>query len=440
MPVEVPISPAVADEVVQPSQLPTSVATPTWLENLWVLWNERALLLRVTGASFIISLIVSLVIPKMYMSQARIMPPEMANSSASTALATLAGRELGSDVLAGLAASLMGGRTTGALFLELLRSSAVTDPLIERFELQHVYHKRYRMDAAKVLVRRTTVTQDKKSGVITIAVHDRDPRRARNMAQAYLDQLNILVNRTSTSPAHQERAFIEKRLQEVRRNLNGAQEAMSDFSSTHSAIDLKEQTIATVESQAKVQGELIVAESELQSLDQIYGDSNIRVREIEARIASLKKELAKLSGSSDPLPAGGANALGNDSSFLPLRQVPRLAIPYANLYRDLHVQETVYGLLVQQYEMARIQEAKDIPVVNIIDAPALPEKKSFPPRTIVTLVLTVLLITLYSLFVVCRHHWLLIDSNDSLRKLGAEVFRVVRSGWPAGLRRRGSIV
>jgi len=413
-------------------------ATSNWLMNLYVLWNKRALLMRFTVASFSISLLVALLIPKMYVSQTRIMPPEISDSN-SALLGMLAGRALGNDSLGSLATSLIGGHTNSALFVDLLHSSSVTDPLIEKFELQHVYFKRYRVDAAKVLARRTTIVQDKRSGVITLAVTDTDPRRARDMAQAYLDQLNILVNRTSTSPAHQERLFIERRVHEVKRDLENAQEAMSEFSSTHATIDLKEQTRATVESQAMLQGELIAAESELQSLQQLYGDANIRVRTAEARIASLKRESSKLEGTSTPLSTPAENpssqSQGAEKSYLPLRQVPRLAIPYANLYRELHLQETLYDLLIQQFEAARIQEAKDIPAVNVIDPPGIPEKKSFPPRTLLTLALTTTLFSACLLYLICRHHWLLIDPGDPRRTLGREMFDVAVSTWPVRWKR-----
>ena len=107
--------------------------------------------------------------------------------------------------LGGLASSLFGARTSGPLFVDLLRSGTVSSDLIDRFQLQKIYGKRYRVDAAKQLARRTAVVEDKKSGVISITVEDSDPRRARDLAQAYLDELNLLVNRTNTSSARQER-------------------------------------------------------------------------------------------------------------------------------------------------------------------------------------------------------------------------------------------
>lgn len=402
---------------------------PNWLYNLHILWTRRLLLLRIAGIAFVCGAIIAFVIPKTYVSQARIMPPEMSNSN-SGLLASLAARAFGSDALGGLAASLMGAHNSGALFLELMRSGSVTDRLVEQFQLQQLYHKRYRVDAAKELARRTKIVLDKKSGVITLSVKDTDPRRARDMAQAYLEALNVLVIRTGSSSAHQERVFIERRLQEVKANLDQAEEEMSDFSSTHSAIDLKEQARVTVESQARVQAELVVAESELASLRQIYGDGNVRVRETEAQIADLRGQIAKFGGTSAPLTPeaeNGADPPSASLAYLPLKQVPRLAVPYANLLRQLTVQETIYKLLVQQYEMARIEEAKDIPVVNVIDAPGIPEKKSFPPRLLLALALTLATLIVSSFVLIFRHRWLLLSENDPRRLFAREVIGSMRS-------------
>lgn len=411
-------------------------SAPRWLYNLHILWLSRALLTRVTSIAFVVSLAVVLIIPKIYTSQARIMPPEMSGTNPAM-LAAMAQRATNSDILGGLALGLLGGHNNGALFVELLQSSSVSGKLIGRFQLLSIYHKRYRVDAAKVLARRTRISQDKKSGVLTISVEDTDPVRARDLAQAYLDELNVLVNRTSRSSAHQERVFIERRLVEVKQKLSQAQEALSEFSSSHTAVDLKEQARATVESEARAQGELIAAQSELDSLEQLFGDDNVRVRAAEARIASLKRELGKMGGSSAPLPA--VTVANSDAAppYLPLRQVPRLAVPYANLYREVQVQETVYNLLTQQYEIARIQEAKDVPVVNVIDAPGIPEKKSFPPRTLLSLALTFIALIIASLILVARHYWFLLDPGDPRRRFAVEVNDALRPFFEKlGKRRR----
>jgi capsule polysaccharide export protein KpsE/RkpR len=392
------------------------------------LLRHRRFLARAIGIAFLANIAIAFLIPVEFQSTARIMPPETSGSGTAL-LAALAGRALGGDVLGGFAASLLGGHNTGALFIDLLRSDAVTDRIIDRFQLQSVYGKRYRLDARKALIRRTRVEQDKKSGVITIIVTDKSPQRARDIAQAYLDELNMVVNRTSTSSAHRERMFIENRLATVRTNLDKAQEALSSFSSTNMTVDLKEQTRATVDAAAKLEGELIATQGELTSLDQIYGDSNVRVRAAQARAANLRKELAKLGGTSDSLSIGGDDDADSKETkknpegldYPPLRQLPRLAVPYGNLYRNVRVQETVFELLTQQFEIAQIQEAKDIPVLSVIDSPVIAEKKSFPPRTILILILTLVEGLAISAFIVVRFYWRAVDPSDPRRMIAAEV-------------------
>lgn len=418
---------------------------PNWLTNAQVLWRNRRLLVRVVGVTFIVSFGLVFLIPKQYESTARIMPPERSGSDTAM-FAALAGRALGADGLGSLAASLLGAHNSGALFVDLLRSGSVTGHIIDRFQLMNAYHKRYRVDAAKRLLRRTEIVQDKKSGVLTITVTDNDPVKARDMAQAYLDELNILVNRTSTSSAHQERVFIERRLHAVKNDLDRAQQAMSDFASAHATIDIREQTRATVEAAARLEAELVVTQGELRSLQQIYGDQNVRVRAAEARMANLRREMSKLGGTSADLPAdkdhtsgSGSNAVDPDPiSYPPLRQLPRLAVPYANLYRDVRVQENVLDLLTQQYEVARIQEAKDIPVVSVIDAPGIPEKKSFPHRTLLTLIATFIVGCATSAGLVAREHWNRLSLHDPRRVFANEVFATLHAKrfWPARLWRR----
>jgi capsule polysaccharide export protein KpsE/RkpR len=409
---------------------PNVAAAPDWVANATTLWDRRRLLFRIAAISLLLSLLIAFTLPKRYKSSAQIMPPS--NSSIPTAmLAALAGRALGGiGGIGSLAGSLLGGNNSTALFVDLLRSGTVTGHLMDRFHLQSAYHKRYRTDTAKYLARHTTITDDKKSGVITIIVEDTDPRRARDLAQGYLDELNLLVNRTSTSSAHQERVFIEKRLQKVKADLEQAQQQMSEFSSTHGTVDIKEQGRAMVEAASKLQAQMILEQANLDSLRQIYGDGNVRVRATQARIGELRSQLAKISGSSAPLPVGGATAAGdersasNDGSELypPLRQLPRLAVPYANFYRQVQVQETVFELLTQQYELARIQEAKDVPVVSVIDSPGIPEKKSFPPRLLLTLLLTLVSTSVAAALLLAWHRWLQISASDPRKVLAQQVY------------------
>jgi len=404
-----------------------------WAVRARLLWQHRRLLARVTVVSLIVGLVIAFTIPKQYTAVTTIMPPDQQGGSSALLLSALAGRGSSLGALGSIAGSVLGEHPTTALFIELLQSGTVGGHLINRFNLKHVYHTRYNIDTAKHLARLTKITDDKKSGVITIKVQDRDPVRARDLAQAYLDELNGLVTRTSTSAAHQERLFIEKRLQTVQGDLERAQLELSEFSSKTSTVDIKEQTRAMVDAGARVQGELLVEQSGLQALRQIYGDGNVRVKETEARVAALQRDLNKMTGSSAPLipqmaDDNNANSGAEDKGELypPLRQLPRLAVPYADLYRRVRVQEAVFELLTQQYEIASIDEAKDTPVIKVIDPPGVPEKKSFPPRLLVALFFAFLAFGGTSAFILMRENWSNVDPRDPRKILASEVMPVVR--------------
>jgi uncharacterized protein involved in exopolysaccharide biosynthesis len=267
-------------------------------------------------------------------------------------------------------------------------------------------------DTLKKLANRTQISENKKSGLITVVVTDTDRQRAQQLAAGYAEELNKLLARVSTSSAHRERQFIEQRQTAVLAELSDAQQQLSQFSSSTSTIDIKAQTQATVDAGAKLQAQEIVAEAELESLRQIYGDDNVRVRSARERIGVLQRELSKIGGSANdtaPPPTG--------ELYPPLRRLPALAVRYANLYRRVRVQEAVYDLLSAEYESARIQEAKEIPTVNVVDAAGWPEKKSFPPRIYIMLGGTFLALLLTAFGILLKRSWHAMDENADLKSL-----------------------
>ncbi len=342
-------------------------------------------------------------------------------------LAALVGRGQAAGGLSSLAGNLFGGRSNGALFIDLLHSGTISGHMIDRFQLQHVYSKRYVEDTAKKLARKTSISEDAKSGVITIAVEDSERGRARDMAQAYVDELNALVAKVNTSSARREREFIEQRLQAVGIELQQAQLEMSQFSTKNAAIDIKEQTRAMVDADAKIQGQLIASESELDSLEQIYGDQNARVRAAEARVGVLRRELTRES-EGGTAPSSGQTGDSN-LPYPALRQLPSLAVPWANLYRRVRIEETVYEMLSAEYETARIEEAKSIPTVSVIDPAGWPEKKSSPHRLILVVASTLLALAGACLFLLAQRSWLGIDGTDTRKLLAQELVASVSGAF-----------
>jgi capsule polysaccharide export protein KpsE/RkpR len=395
-----------------------------WAARALFLWGYRRLLLRVTAISLLLSVTLCFfVIPKRYTASASIMPPD-SGGAGSMLMSALAGKG-GLGALGGIAASLLQQHNSTALYITLLESGTVANNLINRFDLRKVYHKRYYVDAAKHLAHETNITDEKKSGVITIKVEDTDPVRARDLVQSYLDELNKIVNRTSTSSARQERVFVERRLRDVQNDLENAQIDLSDFSSKNTTIDITAQTRAMVDVGARLEGEIVAERTGLESMRQVYSDDNVRVREEEARIGVLQRELNKLAGSSAP-PTTASSQQTAGELYPPLRQLPRLAVRYADLYRRVKVQEAIFELLTQQYEMSRLEEAKDVPVVHVIDAPGIPEKKSFPPRVILSAVLALLAFAVTSAFLLLRERWANVDNADPRKRLADAITGSIR--------------
>lgn len=391
-----------------------------WVPNTSLLWDHRRTLLKALVWSLVVSTLIVFLIPKQYESTTRIMPPEQQGMGAAM-LAAFTGKAM-PGALGALASGMLGMKDNGALFVDLLHSGTIQGTIVDRYDLQKVYWKRYRQDALKKLGHRTDVTQDHKSGVITITVTDTDRKRAQEMAQAYLDQLDTLLIRVNTSAARREREFIEQRLVTVQSDLEKAQVALSDFASKNTTLDIKEQTKAMVEAGAKLQAQLIVAQAESDSLAQFYGPGNVRMRAANARVGDLQHELKKLGGS-----ATSSEEVDSDSLYPPLRQLPVLAVRWADLYRQVKVKETVYDLLTEQYELARIEEVKSVPSVRVIDAPSWPEKKSFPPRIIMILAFTLLSVFLAGTVVVMQDRWLRLSPLDPRKELANRMWVALKS-------------
>jgi capsule polysaccharide export protein KpsE/RkpR len=404
---------------------PVVLRKTNWVNNASLFWDHRHIFFRVAVIVFVLSILFALLLPKEYVSIARIMPPEQGGNSAAM-LAALVGKGSAGG-LAGLAGSLLGPKNNGALFVALLHSGTISGHLIDRFNLQQVYHKRYRLDAAKRLSHLTKVTEDTKSGVITVVVTDETRDRARDLAQGYLDELNSLVARVNTSSAHREREFVEQRLNTVQGELQRAQLALSDFSSKNTTIDIREQTRATVDAGAKLEAQFIVGESELDSLRQIYGNQNVRVRAAEARNSILQRELQRANGQSRPdLDEKDVDAT---HPYPALRQLPQLGVQWANLYRNVRIHETVFDLLSEEYETARIEEVKSVPTVSVIDFPGLPEKKSGPYRTLIVLISTIFSAVITAIYLLVRRSWRAMDYQDPRRVLAIRIATTIQNKW-----------
>jgi capsule polysaccharide export protein KpsE/RkpR len=355
-----------------------------------LLWDQRAFIMKWCVRGLLIATIMAILVPNRYSATTRLMPPESSGGSGMAMLSAIAGKGAAPG-LSSLASDLLGTKNSGALYMEALHSRTVEDQLVNRFDLRRVYWVRYMEDARKYLDDNTNISEERKSGVITVSVSDRNRQRSAALAQAYVEELNRLMSVVSTSSARRERIFIEQRLITVKQDLRRAAEDFSQFASQNTTLDITSQSKAIVEAGADLQGNLMAAQSELEGLEQIYTSSNVRVRSLRARVDELKRQLQEMAGpkSGSATATGIANAPSGNSAlgqprsdmiYPSIRTLPILGVRWAELYQQVKIQETVYQLLTQEYELAKIQEAKEIPTVKVMDEATLPERKSFPPR------------------------------------------------------------
>ena len=396
------------------------------VERLRRLFEKRALLARSFLGGLAGGCLVALLIPASYQASVQLMPPDNQTSSSLAMLVALSAKTGGGA--GAVAGDLLGIKSSGALFVGILRSRTVADRLAVRFDLRKLYSLHLEEDARSRLADNTAVSEDRKSGILSITVTDRDPRRAAAMAQAYVDELNQLVAQLSTSSAHRERIFLEERLRAVKLDLDDASRQFSEFASKNSAIDIKEQGRAMLQGAAAVEGELIASESELKGLEEIYTANNVRIRSVRARIAELRRQLDHLGGRA--MPPAGQTADSASSQYPTLSNLPLLGVTYSDLYRRMQIQEAVYETLTQQYELAKVQEAKETPSVKVLDAASVPQKKASPPRLLLTLLGGVFALGGAAASVLLRLRWQRMDASDPEKQLTLEVFQSVNAHMP----------
>ena len=404
----------------------TSQSSGSSVAHLRLLWEHRRSLARAGFCGLLASMLIAFLIPPRYESTARLMPPD-SNQTGGLAMAAAA-LSGGAGGMGSIATEMLGLKSTSDIFVGILSSRTVQDKLIQQFDLKKLYGDRRMEDARKDLAERTGIGVDRKSQIITLTVSDHDPKRAAAMGEAYVAELNRLVAELSTSSARRERIFLEERLKDVSRDLEVAEKEFSQFSSKNTAIDIKEQGKAMVEAAATLQGQYIAAQSELEGLKQVYTDNNVRVRSVRARISELKRQLEKLGGKGEQ----ASEPSGQQPDFLypSIRKLPLLGVTYADLYRRTRVQEAVFETLTKEYEVAKVQEAKEIPTVKVLDQPNIPGKKSFPPRLVITFMGTALAFGLAAILVFARTTWDQTDPDDPTKALAQEVFTTIKASIP----------
>lgn len=288
----------------------------------------------------------SYLIPPTFTARTSFMPPQQQQSSATGALASL-------GALAGMSGGM---RNTGDQYVTFTQSRTIADRMLARFDLKAVYDEELAHDALLKLKERTRISLGKKDGVIAIEVDDHDPKRAADMANAYVEELRKLTAGLTLTEAQQRRVFFEAQLKQVRTKLDTAQAALQGSGVSSEA--LKAEPKAAMEALARLRAELTSAEVRLQMLSSSLAEGTPEVQQQTAAVTRLRSELAR-AGQAEQSSSGG----------------------YIGAYREFKYQETLFDLIARQYELARVDESRDGGQLQVIDTAQVPERKSKPKRS-----------------------------------------------------------
>jgi tyrosine-protein kinase Etk/Wzc len=356
-----------------------------------ICWRCKGLIIRAVLATAVAASGVAFLIPVKYTAQAVILTPQQAQSSL-VSMAQLAG--VGSGGLSGL--SLLSGfglRNPSDLYIGILESRTIADGIIKRFDLKRVYGDRDFYSARKHLTRNTTISAGKDT-LIRIRVQDRDPQRSADLANAYVEELSLQNSTVALSEASQRRLFFEGQLVKEKDALANAEIALRDTQQVTGLVVPTGQAEAIIRSVSQLRAEILSREAQVEAMKLYVADDNPKFQVIKRELGTLRAELAKLER--------GNHVPGTPE--VPTGQLPQAGLEYIRKYRDVKYHEALFEVLSKQYEAARLDEAKSAPLVQIIDKAVVPERRSWPPRTLLVCAAT-------SLAAVGSIYWVILRSR-----------------------------
>ncbi len=335
------------------------------LDYLFILLKRKRFIAAVTAGITVLTVIVSFIIPKTYKAESKIMPPQQAQSLSSQVLGQLSG-----VVGAGMIGAAAGIKTSGDLYVGLLKSRPVLDAIVDRFTLMQLHKTKYREDARRRLLTQLTASDDKKSGIITIAVEDKDPKRAAEMTNAFVDELKNLNKRLAVTEADQRRLFYEEQLKDVKESLLQSEESLKGFQEKTGAIKMDDQARAVIQGLAQVRAQIAAKEVQLRVMKTYATVNNPDAQRLEEEVRGLKEQMGRLEAK------GGHNP----DALMPTNRMPQVGTDYLRKMRELKFNEALYEILLKQFEAAKLDEARDATVIQVIEQAVQPEKKFKPKR------------------------------------------------------------
>jgi tyrosine-protein kinase Etk/Wzc len=354
-------------------------------EHLIVLAKHKSFIFKFVGVAAILSIITVLLLSNTYTGNAKILPPQQNQSLGAMAALSQLGP------LAALAGQGLGLRNPSDIYVAMLRSDTVANGLIDRFSLMSVYNKKLRLDARRKLADRTEIVAGK-DGVISISVDDRNPQRAADLANGYVEELEKLTKTLNVTEAGKRRLFFEREVKIENDNLADAEVALKQTQEKTGLILLDSQSRAMIESVTSLRASIAAQEVKVQAMRSFATTENPDLVVAEQELATMRAQL-------DRLERGRGKRSVAD---VPIENVPTAGLEYVRKLRDVKYHEALFALLAKQYEAAKIDEARDALIVQQMDKATPPERKSGPYRALIVLSVTILALLVAVLIVLLR--------------------------------------
>lgn len=361
------------------------------IELATILGEEKKILFGLPIAAGIVAVVVSLLMTPIFTATTTLLPPQTSQGGAAALLGQLGG--LGG--LAGL--DIGGGAGSPEMFVTMLQSRSAKDKMIERFNLMEKYEAEFKTDVYKKLDKVVEITTDKKSGLITVAVDDEEPQFAADMANAYYEVLKELLTRVAITEAQQKRVFFEEQFAKAKNELADAEVKLKEVQERTGLIQLEGQATATFEAIAQLRAEVTRREAQLAALRSFATTSNPEYRRVSSELASLRAQLAETEKTS------GANS--EDLTAFSTGKLPEQGLEYVRAFREVRYNEAIFEIMAKQFELAKVEEAKETSNIQQLDQATVPEKRSSPKRGIIVIGALFLVSLLSILAIYARALW-----------------------------------
>lgn len=335
------------------------------LDLLIVLVKRKGLIIGTTLGTALITAIVSLTMTPIYKAETKVLPPQQGSSSmASQLLGQLGG-------VAGLAGGSL-GKTSNDLYIALLKSRPILDNVIDRLKLMELYKAKNREDARNALVGALRTQDDKKTGIVSIGIEGKDPKMAADIANTFVEELRDYNKRLALTEASQRRLFFEEQLKDVKEGLIKSEESMKTFQEKTGVIRIDEQAKAVMEGIAQLRAQIAEKEVQIKVMKTYATSYNPDIQRTEEELKGLREQISKLEK---------ADGSGNPDVILSTDRMPSIGTAYIRKLREFKYNEALYEILLKQYELARLDEAKDAPIIQVIEKAIPPEKRIKPKRS-----------------------------------------------------------